>query len=60
MYRKFFLLDYSPDLDPVLENKNELKIAREDKIKEKDYFKEISRDKLITDLFFTKLLIVIF
>ena len=56
--RKIVLLDSAGLETPVLKNKNELKELKrrntkteEDENKEKDHFKEKSREKLITELF---------
>jgi HSP20 family molecular chaperone IbpA len=55
--RRIVLLDSAGLETPVLKNNKELKLKRrntkteEDEIKEKDHFKEKSREKLITELF---------
>ena len=49
--RKIVLLDSAGLETPILENENKAKNPSEDEIKEKDYFKEKSREKLVTKLF---------
>jgi len=49
--RKIVLLDSAGLETPILKNGNEAKNPSEDEIKEKDYFKEKSREKLVTKLF---------
>ena len=49
--RKIVLLDSAGLETPVLKNENEITNQVEDEIKEKDHFKEKSREKIITELF---------
>ena len=49
--RKIVLLDSAGLGTPVLKNENEITNQDKDEIKEKDYFKEKSREKIITELF---------
>ena len=49
--RKIVLLDSAGLETPILKTENETNNPSEDEIKEKDYFKEKSREKLITELF---------
>ena len=49
--RKIVLLDSAGLETPVLKNENEITNQVKDEIKEKDYFKEKSREKIITELF---------
>ena len=49
--RNIVLLDSAGLETPILKTENGTSIPSEDEIKEKDYFKEKSREKLITELF---------